>query len=130
MGSLYGEVILEHYRRPTHRGPLADPHVTREVVNPLCGDRIRVELRLANGFVEAARFTGDACAICTAAASLSLGMAEGRAIAEAAPSDGEVLAALVVDVPQGRRACAILPLTALRACVDAASGGIHSTGRG
>ncbi|WDT71187.1 MAG: iron-sulfur cluster assembly scaffold protein [Candidatus Manganitrophus sp.] len=68
----YGGQILEHYRHPRNAGSLSDPDISYEDVNPLCGDRIRIMLKLAAGeTVEAARFRADGCIISQAASSFS-----------------------------------------------------------
>ena len=63
---LYGEVIRERWRRPRFRGPLDGANAVAEDVNPLCGDRVRLMFRVEHERVQAARFLGDSCAICTA----------------------------------------------------------------
>lgn len=67
---LYQEVLLDHYRRPRHRGALADATHSAEGDNPLCGDRVRVSLRLEGDTIRDVAFEGSGCAISTAAASL------------------------------------------------------------
>ena len=56
--ALYSEAIRERWRRPRFRGELPGATATAEDVNPLCGDRVRLMLRVADGHVAAARFTG------------------------------------------------------------------------
>jgi nitrogen fixation NifU-like protein len=68
--SLYQATILEHERNPRHHGKLAEPTHFAEAHNPLCGDRIRLSLRVAGGVVEAAMFEGRGCAISRAAGSM------------------------------------------------------------
>ena len=68
--ALYSDVIRERWRRPRFRGELAGATATAEDVNPLCGDRVRMQVRVVNGRVQAARFGGDSCAICTASADV------------------------------------------------------------
>jgi nitrogen fixation NifU-like protein len=67
---IYQEVLLQHSRRPRNFGPLAGATHRAEGVNALCGDEITIELAVADGTVREAKFTGSACAICTASASL------------------------------------------------------------
>jgi nitrogen fixation NifU-like protein len=67
---IYQEVLLQHSRRPRNFGPLEGATHRAEGVNALCGDEITIELALAEGTVCEAKFTGSACAICTASASL------------------------------------------------------------
>ncbi|HNB37553.1 MAG TPA: iron-sulfur cluster assembly scaffold protein, partial [Anaerolineales bacterium] len=71
MDDLYREVIIEHYKNPSHRGHL-DPHdITFEDNNPLCGDHIQIDLRVnAEGIVTEALFDGHGCAISQASADL------------------------------------------------------------
>jgi nitrogen fixation NifU-like protein len=115
MGELFGAVISEHFRHPRNRGALESPDAAHEEFNPLCGDRIRMELKVDGGRVVAARFRGDACMVATAAASLLTGMLEGAALDEAARFPEEtLLAALEAELKPSRLACARLPLEALR----------------
>lgn len=67
---LYQEVILEHNRKPRNWGVLADATHRAEGHNPLCGDHIRLTLRLRDEAVEAIGFEGESCAICKASASM------------------------------------------------------------
>ncbi|HLE83839.1 MAG TPA: iron-sulfur cluster assembly scaffold protein, partial [Thermoanaerobaculia bacterium] len=78
MGRLYSEVILDRFKHPRYFGELDVADAAHEDVNPLCGDRIRVELRLDGGAIEAVRYRGDACAIALASADLLAEMVEGR----------------------------------------------------
>ena len=81
--SLYQELILQHYRKPRNRGELEDADVEIAMNNPVCGDEITLRLRVRDGVIEAARFTGQGCSISQAAASMMAGLVEGRSIAEA-----------------------------------------------
>jgi nitrogen fixation NifU-like protein len=111
---LYGDVIRERWRRPRFRGELAGATAAAEDVNPLCGDRVRIQLAVENGRVRAARFTGDSCAICTASADVVAELVEGRARADAAAlTAGDVLGVLQADVRPTRMRCVTLPLTVL-----------------
>ena len=67
---LYQQVILDHNRRPRNFRKIADANRTAEGYNPLCGDRITLELTVENGVVKDAAFQGAGCAISKAAASM------------------------------------------------------------
>jgi nitrogen fixation NifU-like protein len=111
----YGAMVLEHFRRPRNQRRLESPTVAREGYNPLCGDRVRVELAISDDAITAAAFTANACALCTASASLLTERLAGISVNDAiAIAEDEVVAALQSDVPDGRRACATLPLNAMR----------------
>ena len=107
----YSDVVRERWRRPRFRGPLEDANAVAEDVNPLCGDRVRIMLRLDDGRVQRARFVGDSCAICTASADVLAEMLEGRPRDEAlAIGVRDVLETLAADVRPTRMRCVTLPL--------------------
>jgi nitrogen fixation protein NifU and related proteins len=113
--ALYSDVIRERWRRPRFRGELPDATAVAEDVNPLCGDRVRMMLRVEDGQVAAARFAGDSCAICTASADVVAETVEGKTAAEATKLTTEdVLTVLQTDVRPTRLRCVALPLTVLQ----------------
>jgi nitrogen fixation protein NifU and related proteins len=75
---LYQEVILDHNRKPRNWGALADATHQAEGVNPLCGDRIHLGVRLNADAVEAIAFEGESCAICKASASMMTTVVKGK----------------------------------------------------
>ena len=115
MPALYSDILLDHFRHPRNYGSLTAPEISNEQFNPLCGDRIRLELKLDQSIVSEARFKGDACAISTAAASLLTELILGKDIAELASiSDARLISSLESDIQPARLQCALLPLQALR----------------
>jgi nitrogen fixation protein NifU and related proteins len=80
---LYQEVILDHNRRPRNYGPLADADAEAHGHNPLCGDKLTVFVKLANGTVSDIHFVGSGCAISKASASLMTEAIKGKSISEA-----------------------------------------------
>jgi len=113
-------VVLEHFRHPRNRGPLADAHASAEGANPLCGDRIRVQLRADAGMIADARFTADACALCIASASLLTEHIRGMPIGDTRRVDMTWLhRSLEGEPPPGRRRCAQLPLETMHRAVAA-----------
>ena len=117
MTTLYSDVLLDHYRNPRNYGSLPSPDISHEVFNPLCGDRVRIELVIRKGRIEEARFVGDGCAICIAAASILTELITGREI-NFAVSDDRLLSALESEIKPSRIRCALLPLEALRSGVE------------
>ncbi len=83
LGELYQQLIIDHNRNPRNFGALDDANRTASGDNPLCGDRIRVYLRVANGVIEDARFEGNGCAISQASASLMTTAVRGKSPAGA-----------------------------------------------
>ena len=117
--SLYSDVIRERFRHPRFRGALASPDAVFEDVNPLCGDRIRVECRIADGRIAEARFTGDSCAIATASADVLLELVTGQTLDFAHALDvGRLLERLDADIRPSRMKCVTLPLSVLQGALD------------
>ena len=83
LSDLYQEVILDHNRRPRNFHALADASHTAEGYNPLCGDRLTLYVKVADGVVSDVAFEGTGCAISKASASLMTDAVKGRTVAEA-----------------------------------------------
>jgi len=116
-------IVLEHFRHPRNRGPLDDATASAEGANPLCGDRIRVQVRVIGDTIHDARFTADACAICIAAASVLTAHVRGMPVNDAARVEPRwIHTALEGEPPAGRAKCATLPLDTLRRALAAAGG--------
>jgi len=114
----YGKILVDHFRRPRNRGSMVNPTVSEEGVNRLCGDRVRIELRLDGTRVAESKFTANACALCVAAASVLTELATGAPLDEVDTLTlDDLLRVLDTDVPEARRNCVRLPLTVLHAGV-------------
>ena len=115
MPILYSDILLDHFRHPRNYGSLDAPDISNEQFNPLCGDRIRIELKLEHSIVNEARFKGDGCAISTASASLLTEMVLGKDVEELTNmSDARLISALESNIQPARLQCVLLPLQALR----------------
>ncbi len=79
---LYQEVILDHNRRPRNCYAMDCPDRTADGHNPLCGDTVRVYLRIEDGIIREISFSGHGCAICTASSSLMTETVKGKPVAE------------------------------------------------
>jgi nitrogen fixation NifU-like protein len=131
--ALYQQVVLDHYRRPRHRGAVDGCTHAAEGANPLCGDRLRLELSLEGGRIVRLGFVGEACAIATASASMLGDLVRGlpssevtalsarfsQMIESGAADDelGELNALRDLQRYPSRRKCAQLPWATLRAAL-------------
>jgi nitrogen fixation NifU-like protein len=141
---LYREVILDHNRRPRNFGELADADRVIEGVNPLCGDKLTLYLKLADGKVQDVKFKGSGCAISVASSSLMTERVKGATVeaslalfdkvhdlltgaAPASPEELDKLAALagVREYPT-RVKCASLGWHALKAALDHGGGKVST----
>ena len=119
MDDLYRDYILEHYRRPHNFGVLESPSATFEGSNPLCGDRITMQLSVDDGVVREIGFTGRGCAISQASASLLTDEVKGKPVADAAALGAtDLLDLLGIDISPARLKCAMLSFDALQHLLD------------
>ena len=70
LGDLYQEIIIDHSKKPRNFGAMEEASARAEGYNPLCGDRVTVELKLEDDKISDVRFRGAGCAISVASASL------------------------------------------------------------
>ncbi len=119
MDDLYRELIIDRYKSPQYRGVL-DPHdISFEDDNPLCGDHIRIDLRLGeDGRVKEALFDGHGCAISQASADILLESILGKTVEEVkALTKEDLLGLLGLELGPVRLKCALLSLKVLKAGV-------------
>ena len=83
LGELYQSLILDHNRNPRNFGALEGPDRHAEGYNPLCGDQVKVDLRLEGDRIADIKFSGNGCAISKASASLMTTAVKGKSLAEA-----------------------------------------------
>ncbi len=116
MEDLYREVILDHYQNPRNYGTLDPADISYEEDNPVCGDHIRLDIRLKDGRVAEVRFSGHGCAISQASASMLTEAIEGKTMDELkALNKDDILDLLGIPLGPVRIKCALLPLKVLKA---------------
>jgi nitrogen fixation NifU-like protein len=119
MDDLYREQILEHYKRPHNWSPpapeLEDPDLEFFDTNPLCGDELRVQFKVADGKVADVRFSGHGCAISQASASMTSDELVAMDVGELLKLDKAfVLDLLGIDISATRMKCALLSLKVIK----------------
>lgn len=119
MDDFYRELIIDRYKNPHHRGELNPNDISFEDDNPLCGDHIRINLRVdGNSRVTEATFTGYGCAISQASADLLIESILGKTLDEVKRLNrDDVLDMLGIDLGPVRLKCALLSLKVLKAGV-------------
>src|SRR3954463_3102206 len=116
MDALYREQILEHYKHPQNFGHLDDPDLEFEDVNPLCGDELKVELKVDDERkITDVAFSGQGCAISQASASMVSDEVKGMSVDDLLKLDKQfVLALLGIEISATRMKCALLSLKVIK----------------
>lgn len=119
MDDFYRENILDHYRHPRNAGTLEHPTHSHEDYNPLCGDKIRIDLHVNESqIIDQVAFSGKGCAISQASASMLTEMLQGKSLDEAKQIGKEdILEALGIEIGPVRLKCALLSLKVLKSGV-------------
>ncbi|EMA46478.1 Fe-S cluster assembly sulfur transfer protein SufU [Halobiforma nitratireducens] len=113
---MYRQQILDHYKNPRNYGELEDPTFTHVGENPMCGDEIRMDVKLADreddeaeATIEQVAFSGDGCAISQASASMLSTELRGKTVDELLEMDrDDIVDMLGVDISPMRVKCAVL----------------------
>ncbi|WP_135534990.1 Fe-S cluster assembly sulfur transfer protein SufU [Halostella pelagica] len=112
MGSdMYRQQILDHYKNPRNYGEIEDATYTHVGENPMCGDEIRMDVKLDEDdeTIEAVAFQGDGCAISQASASMLSGELRGKTLSELQEMDTDTVTEMLgVDISPMRVKCAVL----------------------
>ena len=96
LNSLYQQLILEHYRNPRNKAELEEKTVEIHMANPVCGDEIRLQLRIADDAIGEAKFVRQGCSISQAAVSMMTTLLEGRSL-----NDADALARRFTELMHG-----------------------------
>lgn len=114
----YSELFKDHLANPRNAGELADADSVSEQTNPVCGDRLRLSLRVREGRIDAARFLAYGCPPTLACGSALAGMLEGMTPDEAARVSRQEIVKAVGGLPARKGHAAALAVETLRAALE------------
>lgn len=115
----YSETFKDHLAHPRHAGELPDANAVAERINPVCGDRLRLSLRLRDNRIEAARFLAYGCAPTLACGSALVEMLEGMTKEEAMLLTRAEIVRALDGLPARKQHAAALAIETLRAALEA-----------
>ena len=114
-GGIYKGKVLDHARNPRNRGVLEQADYSYEDAGSVCGDEVRIDIRVTNDRVTEVAFSGRGCAVSQASASVLTELLANMALDDVrALSEDDLLAAIDVPLTPARLECALLALTVLR----------------
>lgn len=114
--NIYQEELLDHYENPSNYGTLPNPDISHEEDNPLCGDKIRMDLLVESDIIKEVRFSGHGCTISLAAASMLTEKILGKTLTEVKNlSRDDIMDMIGIPLGPVRVKCALLALKVLKA---------------
>ena len=113
----YSEAFKDHLAHPRNAGELSDANAAAEETNPVCGDRLRLTLRIHDGRIEAARFLAYGCPPTLASGSALAEMLEGMTVEDALKLTRKEVASAVGGLPARKQHAAALAIETLRAAI-------------
>lgn len=119
--SMYSPQVLDHFQHPRNAGQLTHPGATAQVANPVCGDVLKLTLRVAAGRIEEIRFLAQGCVPAMACASLLTELVQGRTIGEARCLRPEDLVEGLGGLPQASSHASHLAIETLAAALKSLS---------
>ena len=113
----YSDAVRDHFENPRNAGEIPDADAVGYETNPVCGDTMRLTLRINGGRIVEARFQASRCPAAMAASSVCTEMVRGLSLAEAEAVTKEQYAAALGGLPPGKMHCSVLAADAVRAAV-------------
>ena len=114
-GSAYSDLVRDHFENPRNAGEIADADAIGYRTNPVCGDTMRLTLRIADNRIAEARFQTSGCPAAIAASSVCTEMIRGLSLAEAEAISREDYAAALGGLPASKMHCSVLAADTVRA---------------
>jgi NifU-like protein involved in Fe-S cluster formation len=116
----YSNTFKDHLAHPRNAGELPDANASAEQTNPVCGDRIRLSLRIRDGQIEAVRFLAYGCPPTLVAGSVLTELIEGKVVDEVERLDRDQLIDAVGGLPSRKQHAAALAIETLQAALESA----------
>ena len=113
------EYILDHYKSPRNYGEITDPDISHELGNPVCGDKIRLDLKLEGNLIKDIKFSGQGCTVSQAAASMLTEEVINKDLEYIESLDSEEMFKIInAELSPIRYDCALLALKVLKTAIQ------------
>ena len=115
--SLYCEKVMDHFRNPRNVGTIEDANGVGEAGNPVCGDIMKIYLKINNEIIEDVKFETFGCGSAIASSSMATELIKGKSVAEAADLTNKAVAEALDGLPAHKMHCSVLAEEAIQAAL-------------
>ncbi len=118
MAGPYSEKVMDHFMNPRNMGEIEDADGIGEVGNPVCGDVMKLYLKIENDVIVDAKFKTFGCGAAIATSSITTELIKGKTIEEALKLTNEAVAEALGGLPPAKMHCSVLAEEALKAAIE------------
>ncbi len=115
---LYNQIIMDHLKNPRNRGEMNDPDGIGEAQNPVCGDTMRLFIKVSSEKIIDAKFLAFGCSAAIASSSITTEMIKGKTIEEALSISEELISEALGGLPPSKIHCSILAERAIKSAIN------------
>ena len=115
--SLYSEKVMDHFRNPRNVGTIEDANGVGEAGNPVCGDIMKIYLKINNEIIEDVKFETFGCGSSIASSSMATELIKGKSVSEAAELTNKAVAEALDGLPAHKMHCSVLAEEAIQAAL-------------
>jgi nitrogen fixation NifU-like protein len=115
---MYSDLVMEHFANPRNVGEVEDPDGVGEIGNPVCGDVMRLTIKVAHGRIADAKFKTFGCGAAVATSSMVTEMVKGKTLQEALEVSNRAVAEALGGLPPAKMHCSNLAADALHIAID------------
>jgi nitrogen fixation protein NifU and related proteins len=114
----YNDIVMDHFTNPRNMGEIENPSGVAEVGNPVCGDVMRLYLKIEDDYIVDAKFKTFGCSAAIASSSMTTELIIGKSIGEALRVSNEAVTQALGGLPPAKQHCSVLAEEALHAALD------------
>lgn len=115
---MYSDLVMEHFRNPRNVGSMADPDGVGTEGNPICGDIMKIFIKVKDGRIEEAKFQTFGCGAAIATSSMVTEMVKGKTLEEALVISNKAVAEALGGLPATKMHCSNLAADALHRAIE------------
>ena len=118
MGDGYSTLVMEHFANPRNVGEIENADGVGNVGNPVCGDIMRMTIKVDDGIITDVKFKTFGCGAAIATSSIATEMIKGKTIEEALELTNRAVAEALGGLPSVKMHCSVLAEEAVRSAID------------